>query len=507
MPTLYRQYRPQTFSEIVGQDHVTETLRQAIVQERLAHAYLFYGSRGTGKTTTARVMAKAVNCEKAKKGEPCGTCSSCTGIAEGKYIDLIEIDAASNRGIDDIRALRDGVGLSPGSGRYKVYIIDEVHMLTREAFAALLKTLEEPVPHAIFILATTDLHKVPETILSRCQVFRFKRATVDEMRGRLTELLKKEKRKASDESIDFIISRSDGCYRDAESLLGQMLTVQDGEVNVNAITDFLGLPPQETIHDFLQATVLEDPHKAMDVLDRVFEEGFDPEQFALEAIREARDAAVLLAQGGKDGLPAFAQEAQALSRLPVIIRALLQAVQDLAYVPEPHIALQLAALTVCKAPDAPRPASTQPAREVKESPKTVPVKKAEVKPELKAQKSTPVSPGVVEVSAVEQKWPELVSVIKSKNPVASTFLRATHPIDMDGSTVVMRVQYALHRNFFEKPENKKMVEEELSKLAGVDLEIRCRMDDISTTSGMSVQQKIQSEEESLYETAKEVFSS
>jgi len=173
MPTLYRQYRPTKFSEISGQEHITKPLQKAIADDRVAHAFLFHGPRGTGKTTTARILARRLSCSSSKKTEPCGTCKLCQAADNRQNIDIIEIDAASNRGIDDIRALQDGVGLSPSMGPYKIYIIDEVHMLTKEAFTALLKTLEEPVAHAIFILATTEIHKLPETILSRCQRFDF----------------------------------------------------------------------------------------------------------------------------------------------------------------------------------------------------------------------------------------------------------------------------------------------------------------------------------------------
>ena len=255
MATLYRRYRPQKFGEIVGQDHVTETLRQAALKNKLTHAYLFYGPRGTGKTTMARLLAKRANCEKAKGAEPCGKCTSCRALATGRHTDVMEIDAASNRGIDDIRALREHINLAPALGKYRVYIIDEVHMLTREAAAALLKTLEEPVAHVIFILATTELHKVPPTILSRCQVFRFKRASRDEMAGRLKFILKKEKRAADEATLDFIIDRSDGCYRDAESLLGQLLTLRDKKVNKLALQEFLGLPAPATLERFLEALV------------------------------------------------------------------------------------------------------------------------------------------------------------------------------------------------------------------------------------------------------------
>src|SRR5512136_1753972 len=220
---LYRKWRPQTFDAVVGQDHITTSLRNAIVAGRISHAYLFTGPRGTGKTTTARLLAKAVNCLDPNPAQrPCDKCTTCVAITEGRLLDLVELDAASNRGIDEIRDLRDKIHFSPGEGKYKVYIIDEVHMLTEPAFNALLKTLEEPPPHAIFCLATTDPQKVPATIISRCQPFAFRRLTVAEIAARLQELVTGEALTAEPEALTLIARQATGAMRDAVSLLDQL---------------------------------------------------------------------------------------------------------------------------------------------------------------------------------------------------------------------------------------------------------------------------------------------
>lgn len=448
MTTLYRKYRPRRFEDIVGQDQVVKTLQAALTKQRLAHAYLFHGARGTGKTTTARVLADALG---------------------ARGLDVIEIDAASNRGIDDIRKLREATALSPTQGSYKVYIIDEVHMLTKEAFAALLKTLEEPVKHVVFILATTELHKVPATIVSRCQVYRFRRAQPHEMKARLSGILQQEERKISPEALEFIVRRSDGCYRDAESLLGQVLTWREGVIEAQDLTDFLGLPERELLENFVGALTAGDSRKALELIETVYAQGLDSDQFVAEAIRYARDTGVELTLQGKIA-------DKALSRLPVIIRALLQAIQDLAYVPEPKIALQLAVLSVAK--EKPNP-----------SPPPLPTGQA----------------GLVRgggVSRIQNLWPQVITQVKEKNPVASTFLRAMEPVSIAGSIVAIRVQYPLHRNFFDKLDNRQLLEETLSRLLGTPITARLQLDEPSAAApGATIRQK----EEELYAAAKEMF--
>src|SRR5512135_3099915 len=221
--SLYRKWRPQTWDEVIGQEHVVQTLRNAVTSDRVAHAYLFAGPRGTGKTTTARLLAKAVNClEEELSLRPCGKCAYCQAVNEGRFLDLIEIDAASNTSVEDVRDLRDKINFSPNQGRYKVYIIDEVHMLSTAAFNALLKTLEEPPAHAIFILATTEVHKIPATVLSRCQRHEFRRIPVSDIVTELKHLAQGENIQVSEEALYLVARQSTGSLRDAVSLLDQL---------------------------------------------------------------------------------------------------------------------------------------------------------------------------------------------------------------------------------------------------------------------------------------------
>ncbi|MEJ2562808.1 MAG: DNA polymerase III subunit gamma/tau, partial [Anaerolineales bacterium] len=252
---LYRVWRPQTWDEVVGQDHVIQTLRNAVKGERVAHAYLFAGPRGTGKTTTARLLAKAVNCLSESPAErPCNQCSNCEAINEGRFLDLIEIDAASNTSVDDVRDLREKINFSPNEGRFKVYIIDEVHMLSTAAFNALLKTLEEPPAHAIFILATTEVHKIPATVLSRCQRHEFRRLPVKTIVDFLKQKIAEGKMQVDDEAIETIARQATGSLRDAISLLDQ-LTSTGERVTLEMAQSVLGTVASEAVRLVAQAIV------------------------------------------------------------------------------------------------------------------------------------------------------------------------------------------------------------------------------------------------------------
>jgi DNA polymerase-3 subunit gamma/tau len=275
---LYRKYRPQNFSDVIGQEHIVKTLTNAISSGMISHAYLFDGPRGTGKTTIARLLSKAINCQNPKGSEPCNKCSSCLEITNGQSMDLIEIDAASHRGIDDIRELRDGIKFAPSRLKYKVFIIDECHQLSKDASNALLKTLEEPPAHAVFILATTEVHKMIPTIISRCQRFNFSKLTVEEIIQRLEKIVKLEKVKIERIALELIAIHSGGAIRDAESLLDQVLTFSNDsekEIKAEDIKNILGLVEVEVISELVEYILQKKSSEAINFLNEVLEKGID----------------------------------------------------------------------------------------------------------------------------------------------------------------------------------------------------------------------------------------
>lgn len=270
-----RKWRPQRFEDVVGQEHITSTLKNAIKENRIAHAYLFTGPRGVGKTTTARILAKTLNCENRKNSEPCNECEMCKSIQNSQLIDIIEIDAASNRGIDEIRTLRDSVKYAPTRGKYKVYIIDEVHMLTKESFNAFLKTLEEPPPHIIFIFATTDIHKVPLTIISRCQRYDFRRIQLDRIKETLKMIADEEKIKIDDKTLTIIAKKADGALRDAESYFDQVVAFSKGKIDAELVFQMLNLIDEELYFIISDAVLEKDFKVVFQTSERIYENGWD----------------------------------------------------------------------------------------------------------------------------------------------------------------------------------------------------------------------------------------
>jgi len=280
---LYRKYRPGEFEDVKGQDHIVTTLKNQIKADRIGHAYLFCGTRGTGKTTVAKIFAKAVNCEHPVDGSPCGECASCRAIQSGSSMNVIEIDAASNNGVDDIRQIRDEVAYSPTEGRFKVYIIDEVHMLSGPAFNAFLKTLEEPPAYVIFILATTEAHKIPVTILSRCQRYDFRRISIDTIAGRLNDLMEQEHVEAEDAAIRYVARAADGSMRDALSLLDQCIAFYLGEkLTYDHVLEVLGAVDTEVFSRLLRAILARDVTASVSILEEMIIQGRELGQFVTD---------------------------------------------------------------------------------------------------------------------------------------------------------------------------------------------------------------------------------
>ena len=282
---LYRKFRPSTFDQVKGQDHIVQTLKNQINANRIGHAYLFCGTRGTGKTSVAKIMAKAVNCESPVDGSPCNQCAMCQKINSQTSMNVIEIDAASNNGVDNIRQIRDEIQYSPSSGKYTVYIIDEVHMLSIGAFNALLKTLEEPPAYVIFILATTEPHKIPITILSRCQRYDFKRISIDTIAARLSELMEKESIEVEDKAIRYVAKAADGSMRDALSLLDQCIAFYLGQkLTYDNVLDVLGAVDNEIFSRLIRSVIDSDVTTSLNILDEIIMQGREPGQFVNDFI-------------------------------------------------------------------------------------------------------------------------------------------------------------------------------------------------------------------------------
>ena len=361
---LYRKYRPQTFAEVIGQEHVVQTLTNAISSGMISHAYLFAGPRGTGKTSVARLLAKSLNCQNRKDGEfePCNKCSSCLEIMQGNEMDLIEIDAASHRGIDEIRELRDGIKFVPTKSKYKVFILDEAHQLSKDAANALLKTLEEPPSHAIFVLATTEIHKMIPTVISRCQRFDFRRLTLPEIIKRLEIIAGKEKVKVERAALELIALNSGGAIRDSEGLLDQALTFAGsrGEIKAEDIKDLLGLVEVELVAKFCDFLCQKKASEAINFLNEVTDRGADLQEFAKILINYLRQALILKITGVEEGNPIITgltkEEFQKLQNQAAnfkeeeirnILNLFLEAENKMRYSPILQLPLELAIIEAC----------------------------------------------------------------------------------------------------------------------------------------------------------------
>jgi len=363
---LYRKYRPKSFSEVAGQEHIVQTLKNAVAGDLLSHAYLFSGPRGSGKTSLARLLAKAANCSSPKEGEPCNTCEFCEEINQGRAIDLIEIDAASNRGIDEMRDLREAIKFAPTKLKYKVYVIDEAHQLTKDAANALLKTLEEPPSHALFVLATTEAHKMIPTIASRCQRFDFQKLSVPVIVKKLQEIAKAEKATIDKEALQLIALNSGGAMRDALGLLDKVLTfhsifdTQKG-ITADAVKDLLGIIDLNLIGDFTQLLLTKETAKAIDFLNKSLEEGMDPQEFTKNLIRYLRHTLVLkinpdlskmfASELTKEQLERMQQQAEQFNEklLPSIVERFMEAEQKMKYSSIIQLPLELAIIESCLA--------------------------------------------------------------------------------------------------------------------------------------------------------------
>ena len=490
---LYRRYRPQTFSAIVGQEHVTRTLKNAIAAGQVAHAYLLAGSRGIGKTTIARLIAKAVNCTKAKDGEPCDRCENCVAIREGRFLDLIEIDAASNRGIDEMRDLRDKVRFAPSQGQYKVYVIDEAHQLTPEAFNALLKTLEEPPPHVIFVLATTESAKIPATIVSRTQRFDLRRIPYRGVVEQLARICEQEKLKIEPAALEAIARHAQGSLRDAESVLDMVAAFAEGTVKLADVDELLGVSEWEETTLLFDALAGNDAAAGIRLVGRLVDEGRDLRLFVKRAIDHTR-ALVLVAASGK--VPETASEGVAaklaeqapklpLPRLAAIAKRLIETEQYLKTSEGTPLPLELAILDLTvgaamTAPSSPSPLPPAPRKE------PTPMRAAQAPAPRGGTRAQSERAEVVDLAArraqsgstpfadVQKAWLDIVAKAKEQSIGKAAQLANAEPVTMDGGTVVIGFANDFARAFWQDRYRTEL-EQGFSERLGVTVRVRCVM--------------------------------
>ena len=485
---LARKYRPQTFAEVIGQEHIVVTLKNAIQKERITHAYLFAGPSGVGKTSVARIFAKAINCERGPTPEPCGKCISCKGIREGRSLDVLEIDGASNRGIDQIRDLRENVKLSPSHGRFKVYIIDEIHMLTDPAFNALLKTLEEPPPHVKFIFATTAPHKVLPTILARCQRFDFRRISKKEILKKLTEIAKYEKVKVDEDALIAIIRASKGSIRDAESLLDQLITFTGGKITSPDVVNMLGTIDEKFLFDITAMIERQDTKGAIWFLNDLIDRGQDISQFLSALIGHIRNLLIAKVDADAhliDASQAFIDEligqAKLFSETQLLYMfSLLSKTEELARRSGmTRIALEMTLARLTKAgsfisiEDTLEKLSSIEKQLGQEEEDTPPPSRPLPPIEKQLGSPPPEASGRPDIGKLKRHWPEVLDKVREKKMSVGSYLVEGEPIDIkDG---VVRVgfskRFSFNKENLEEPRNKVLLEEVLSEVLGEELTV------------------------------------
>jgi DNA polymerase-3 subunit gamma/tau len=463
--TLYRKYRPQTFADLAGQDAIGRTLRNAIVRDRVAHAYLFAGARGTGKTSVARILAKALNCLNLKDGDPCNACAPCLEIAAGGAVDILEIDAASNRGIDEIRDLREKVKYLPAAFKVKLYIVDEAHMLTAEAFNALLKTLEEPPRHVVFVLATTEPHKIPMTVLSRCQRFDFRRFDEATLTARLQRIAEAEGGKVAPEALALLARRAEGSMRDAISLLDQLLSTGAREVSLEQARTALGMADPVEVEALLRAILTHDPAAAMRQVARFYEAGLDVRELLRSLMETARGAALAATTGA--GQPA----ADPRALVHVWDAALATQAELRKGGTDPRLALELVVLQLALGGES-LAAMAAPARPAP-VPAGAPAASAPPVPAAPpAAAGPPSQPGG---PAGGEEWAEVKRRVNAVHKPAGALLGAAEFERVEDDILYLRFPTEMLSHKLEEPEKMRLVQQTLADVYGRPIQVRCRV--------------------------------
>jgi len=490
---FYRKWRPQAWNDIIGQEHVISTLKNAVTADRVAHAYLFAGPRGTGKTSTARILAKAVNClAEELVNRPCNECDHCKAVNNARFLDLIEIDAASNTSVDDVRDLREKINFSPNQGRYKVYIVDEVHMLSTAAFNALLKTLEEPPPHAIFVLATTEVHKIPATVLSRCQRHEFRRIPVKDIVSNLEMIAKNEAFRVDPEVLTLVARQATGSLRDAVSLLDQ-LAATSGDISLEMAQAVLGTATSQAVLEIVAAILRADSALGLDQIHNALDSGCDPRQLARQIVEYLRNL-LLIRMGNADQVDAtdeiriqMAQHAQAfpIDELLRVIRAFNQAASDARISWQPSLPLEMAFIESIE-----KPTEVEVHEQVGESP----AKKA-VSREVQPVKSEPLStprtrekastpPGDHSIAdtpadplpnSVAKHWREILTLVRQENPQTQALLNSCKPLGVKNGTLILGFNGEFAKSKMEQGDNMKILHRVMEEVLGEAMPVRCMM--------------------------------
>ncbi len=508
MATLYRKYRPTKFFETTGQRHVVRTLSNSIKNGRTGHAFLLTGPRGIGKTTLARIFSKTVNCLDLQKSEeegiavePCNKCENCIKIMENRAIDLIEIDAASHTGVDNIRQLKEGINLPPIGLKYKIYIIDEVHMLSIGAFNALLKTLEEPPVHAIFILATTELHKVPETIISRCQRFDLHRLTQNQIIERLKQISKKEEVEIEDEALENIALESEGGMRDAESLLGQIISSEDKKITAQEVSQILGTSSRKNVLDFLKVIIKNNPKSAIELVNDLQNEGFNLRNFNKQFLALLRSCLIAkinpesfskiitnLTDEQSKLIKSVSKETElySLLKLTELFQKSLLKFKETSI---PQLPLEMAIIEYHLLNTAPveiiKETKAQPIQNSSSknlsapepskivSQKTEKISEKEETTEEKEEDSSGASAKKIKttIDDIIEKWSDLIETVKPANHSIHAFLKNCVPAGISNNKLYIKTKYDFYKDKLNEPANKLTVQEALAKITEEKIQI------------------------------------
>lgn len=538
---LYRKYRPANFAEIVGQEHIVKTLSNSIKNGMIAHAYLFSGPRGTGKTSMARIFAKTINCTNSKDGNPCNECQTCLAMNQNNFFDLVEIDAATYTKVESMRDVIEKINYAPSSGKYKVYIIDEVHMLSRSASNALLKTLEEPPPHAVFILATTEAHKIPATIISRCQKFDFRRLKISEIKEKLKEIARAEKVSVEEGVFDFIAMNSNGGLRDSQSLFGQILSLEGDNIRLKDVQDILAITDLSKAVELVELISEKKYSEAIVYVNKINDDGYDSEQFAKSLVEYARK--LILIKVSPEMRKKFSSEMTeeqiakveniakkiSVSQVVRIIRAFITAKEEArsSILPQLPLEMAIADISLSDSETLTNSASGQYNEKIEDKipnrgeagPAPVPEKKGSIslsisklqnfvkegvsfKKEEKAKEPEEAggevspAPGAVEIDGggkidfetFKSEWREILEELKLHNHSLTAILKTCQPVGLENGSVVISCKYSFHKDKLQKVANRTIIEKVAAIILKTEVTVKFISEDDALRMGYRIEE-------------------